>query len=86
MERATSYRSWWKALPLWLKLVTVCGAYPPWLFIIYCILSGQEKSWGAIFAFSIFAICTLLHIMFDRRNRLPSAERHPSWDIGSGDE
>jgi len=86
MKRATSYQSWWKPLPLWLKLVTVCGAYPAWLFIIYCVLSGQAKSWGALFAFSIFASCTLLHIVFDRRNRLPNRECHRSRDIVIGDE
>lgn len=86
MERATSYRSWWQPLPTWLKTVTLCGAYPAFLYGIYCILVGQEKSWQAIIAFGIFAFCTILHIVFDRRNRIVGGEYGRGIDFFNGND
>jgi hypothetical protein len=75
MDRLEAYRSWWRPLPAWLKLVTVVGVYPAWLFIAYCVFTGASKSRGALFAFGIFAVGALLHIAFDRRNRRAGGER-----------
>jgi len=69
MIRFGAYRSWWRPLPGWLKLVTVLGIYPAWFFIVYCVFTESAKSREAIIAFCIFFIGTMLHILFDRRNR-----------------
>lgn len=67
MDRARSYRNWWHPLPIWLKLVTLLCIYPAWLFIAICVFSGASKSREALLVFGVFAIGTLLHIVFDRR-------------------
>ncbi|URW74535.1 hypothetical protein M9980_08065 [Sphingomonas donggukensis] len=69
MDRFKSYRSWWRPLPAWLKLITVLGIYPAWLFIVYCACTSASKSQDALLAFGVFALGTVLHIAFDRRNR-----------------
>ena len=78
--------SWWQPLPLWLKAITVLVAYPAWLFIAYCVLTGQAKSIAAICAFVAFSITALLHIMFDRRNRRGGQEYHGGLDLTGGEE
>ena len=75
MDRLEAYRSWWRPLPAWLKLVTAAGFYPAWLFIIYCVLIGAAKSVAALIAFGICLVVALLHIAFDRRNRDGIPER-----------
>ena len=69
MKRLIAYRDLWRDLPAWLKLITAVGIYPAWVFIGYCVFTGASKSLGALVAFGIFAIGTLLHVAFDRRNR-----------------
>lgn len=85
MDRPVSYRSWWQPLPVWLKLVAICGAFPAWFIIAYCVLTGQAKSWAALIAFAVFAICTVLHIAFDQRNRRGGIIRHRGFDVGGGE-
>lgn len=75
MDRLEAYRSWWRPLPAWLKLVTAVGIYPAWFFIAYCVFTGASKSREALLAFGIFMIGTLLHIAFDRRNRSGDREQ-----------
>lgn len=58
---------WWRDLPTWLKLLYLLVALPAWLFIVYCMLTNQNKSPAAYLAFGIFAATAALHIIFDRR-------------------
>ena len=75
VDRLNAYRSWWRPLPAWLKLVTAAGIYPAWFFLIYCVFTGASKSREALFAFGVFAAGALLHIAFDRRNRGGNPDR-----------
>lgn len=84
MDRLEAYRSWWQPLPAWLKLVTVMGIYPAWLFIVYCVFTGASKSQEAVIAFAIFAIGTLLHIAFNGRNR-SSGQKEGGFNFSSGE-
>jgi hypothetical protein len=86
MAVGASYKIWWQPLPRWLKAVTVLVAYPSWLFIAYCVLTGQAKSASALYAFSAFAIVAMLHITFDNRNRRGNRERHGGVDLSDGGE
>lgn len=86
MKTPASFSSWWCPLPRWLKVVTALGVYPPWLFIIYCVLTGQAKSVGALVAFSVFAFCTVLHIIFDSRNRRDGRGANGGFDLSDGGE
>jgi hypothetical protein len=70
MNRLETYRSWWRPLPVWLKLLTVVGFYPTWMFLIYRVFTGASKSREALIAFIICFACVLLHIAFDKRNRV----------------
>jgi hypothetical protein len=70
---------------VWLKLVTVCCAYPAWIFVLYCIVTGQAKSLGALMAFSVFVVCALLHIIFDNRNRLTGQKEGGGLDLFGGE-
>ena len=62
-------QGWWRGLPRWLKAVFLLGNLPAWLFIVYCVVTGQGKSVGALLAFAVFVACTVLYVIFDRRNR-----------------
>jgi hypothetical protein len=84
MDRLKAYRSWWRPLPAWLKLVTAAGIYPAWFFIVYCVFTGASKSLEAVLAFGVCTIGTLLHIAFDGRNRGGSRE-HGGVDVFGGD-
>lgn len=75
MNTRASFGSWWRPLPNWLKGMTLLLAFPAWLFIAYCVLSGQAKSAAACLAFVVFATVTILHLIFDRRNRRGDHER-----------
>ena len=86
MRTRASWSSWWRPLPTWLKLATVIGAYPAWIFIIYCIVKGQAKSPAALLAFAIFAFCAVLHIIFDDRNRLSRHETSGGLELTDGGE
>ncbi|MES2442469.1 MAG: hypothetical protein V4574_06530 [Pseudomonadota bacterium] len=69
-------------MPPWLKLTYLFAAIPAWLFIIFCVLTGQHKSFKAIAALGIFAGVTLLHIVFDRRKGGAGHEAGGGIDIG----
>lgn len=86
MEAGASYKSWWRPLPKWLKGVTVLVAYPAWILIVYCILTGHAKSTAALFAFVAFAITALLHVIVDSRNRRGDPEVHGGLDLTGGGE
>lgn len=60
--------AWWQGLPSWLKLVHLFVALPAWLFMVFCILTDQNKSTIVLVAFGIFFGAALLHIVFDRRH------------------
>lgn len=85
MKTRTSYISWWRPLPIWLKGMTLLFGYPAWLFIAYCVLSGQAKSVSAFIAFVIFAAVVILHLIFDRRNRRGEHVRSGLDFSGSGE-
>ncbi len=68
-----------------LKILTVLAIYPAWAVIVLCVLSGREKSWGAIFAFAVFFVCTILHIIFDKRNRNRDRDVSGGFELGGGD-
>ena len=84
MDRLESHRSWWRPLPIWLKLVTVVGIYPAWLFIVYCVFTGASKSQEALIAFGVGVIGTLLHIAFDRRDQGGGREQS-GFDVSGGE-
>ncbi len=86
METRISCDSWWRPLPLWLKLLTILAAFPAWLLIIYCVLTGQAKSTEAFAAFSVFAFCAAIHIIFDTRNRERRRERSGGLELSDGGE
>jgi hypothetical protein len=75
MDRLELYRSWWRPLPLWLKVVTAAGIYPAWFVIVCCVLTGASKSLAAVLAFGVCTAGTLLHIARDHRNRGDGRER-----------
>lgn len=81
MSRLNRYRPWWQHLPIWLKLATILGAYPAWFFIIYCVLTGRSKSWEALLAFGVFALCAILHIIADPRNRQRGKKSDKGFDF-----
>ena len=85
MDLLEAYRSWWRPLPAWLKLVTVLGIYPAWCFIIYCVFADASKSLEAIIAFGVCMIATLLHMMFDCRNREDDGREHGGLDFLGGE-
>lgn len=85
MKTRASLGIWWRPLPVWLKVVSVLLAFPAWLFIAYCLLSGQAKSVAAFVAFAIFAAVAILHLIFDRRNRQGDHERSGLDVPGSGE-
>ncbi|MCC2977944.1 hypothetical protein LK533_14830 [Sphingomonas sp. PL-96] len=84
MDRLQSYRSWWQPLPAWLKLVTLVGIYPAWLFIVVCVCTGASKSKEALLAFGVCVIGTLLHIAFDHRDHGNPQQRN-GVDFGGGE-
>ncbi|WP_188513439.1 hypothetical protein [Blastomonas aquatica] len=80
-----SYRNWWRPLPAWVKAATTLVAFPAWLFIVYCIVTGNLKSLEALSAFGVFAVVVVLHIVFDRRTRRGAPERHGGADLIDGE-
>jgi hypothetical protein len=62
-----NHSAWWRGLPLWLRSVYLFVALPAWLFIMFCVVTGQDKSLAALGAFGVFALTVLLNIVFDRR-------------------
>jgi hypothetical protein len=66
--------------------VTALVAYPSWLFIAYCVLTGQGKSASAVAAFTAFAVVAVLHIVFDVRNRAGRREGHGGLDFSDSGE
>jgi hypothetical protein len=85
MEDSSSFKSWWQRLPAWLKGATILVAFPAWLCIVYCVLTGQAKSTSAFAGFASFAVVAILHIVFDDRNRRGIRERHGGIDFGGGE-
>ena len=79
-----SQEEWWSGLPLWLKLVFLMIALPAWLFMVFCILTGESKSPAALAAFGVFGAATLLFIIFDRR-RGGAGHEGGGVEIGSSD-
>ena len=71
-------------MPHWLKGVTVLVGFPVWLFIVYCVVVGNAKSTEAFFAFGVFAIFVMLHIVTDSRNRRGFPERGGGADLSDG--
>ena len=59
--------SWWRGLPLWLKLLDVVVAVPAWFVIAYCVFTGQRRGLAAYIAFTVFLACAVLHVIADRR-------------------
>lgn len=84
MGQLNRFMNWWRPLPLWLKGVTAVALLPAWLFTLFCVLSGQEKSASAFLGFGVFAGATLLHIIFDRRNRRGGKDGAGGVDFGGG--
>lgn len=62
-------REWWTGLPIWLKLIYALVTTPAWLFIVYCVFTGQNKSTGALVAFGIAAVSAVPFFIFERRRR-----------------
>lgn len=82
MEISASFKGWWRPLPAWLKGVTVLVAVPAWFVIVYCVLAGQAKSTSAFAGFASCAVVTILHIVFDDRNRRGIREPRGGIDLG----
>ncbi len=79
-----SHSEWWRGLPLWLKAVDLILALPAWLFIVFCVVTGQNKSTAALGAFAVCVVSTLLHVTFDRR-RGGSGHEGNGFTVGDGD-
>jgi hypothetical protein len=74
----------WLGQPTWLKLVYLLVALPAWLVVVYCVVTGQNKSFTALAAVSVFAGATILSIAFDRRPRRASDGNGVEVDDGGG--
>lgn len=66
-----STREWWSSLPIWLKLIYALVIIPAWLFMAYCIFTGQNESTGAYVAFGIAAVSAVPFFIFERSRRTP---------------
>jgi hypothetical protein len=66
-----STREWWASLPTWLRLIYALVTIPAWLFIMYCVFTGQDKSTGALIAFGIAAASAVPFLIHERRRRAP---------------
>jgi hypothetical protein len=86
MKMKGSFAIWWNPLPLWLKFATVSIAYPAWALIVYCIVTGKAKDVLSLWAVGAFAVCVLLHVMFDKRNRRKGIADHSGLELRGGDE
>jgi hypothetical protein len=86
MATGTAFATWWRPLPLWLKVLFVAVAWPAWAVGLFCVLTGRADSPLAYAALAVFGLCAVIGVISESRKRRSVPHESNGLDVSDGGE